>query len=453
MVRTEMRIHQEEGQWLWIEVFGVPLIADAKADSSADTRPLWIFGVRDIAEERRSRERLIRAQKLESVGQMAAGIAHDFNNLLTVVNGFAELLPASDARAHILRAGRDAAKLTADIMAFARSSPVGSGSVDLAAQITKWRSIFESLLGERTRLILDLCDAPPARISEAQLNQILLNLVSNARDALPEGGEVTIRVLDAEATLIQCETRQLVAREHVCFEVCDIGIGMMEDVLERAFDPFFTTKSAGQGNGLGLASVYGIVHQQGGLVEIASTRGQGMEVLVILPQQHEKVVMDSGVTNRQPRTLGTAKVLLLEDNPMVGNLISQALRNAGYHVAVCRTSAEARASYKAMPCELLITDVVLVEELGTDFVLEVRQENPGLPVLLISGYADIETSRWRDSVDGRSGFLAKPFSVEGLLREVRYLLPEPSVTSLLLDTQAPTTADQTNTLQLPKYPA
>ncbi|MBM4205596.1 MAG: PAS domain S-box protein [Gammaproteobacteria bacterium] len=281
--RTELRIGDHKGTWRWLEAIGVPLAPDGLEDA----RQRWMFGIRDVADERRGRERLIQAQKLESVGQLAAGIAHDFNNLLTVVNGYAELLPASQARTHILRAGRDAAKPTADILSFARSSPSSADTVDLIEHIHKWRSVFESLLGEKTRLRLSLPLSAHARISEAQLSQILLNLVSNARDALPAGGEVEIQVLVDAAAGELCEPKGREAGEHVCIVVRDTGVDMSDEVRSKAFDPFFTTKSVGQGTGLGLASVYGIVKQQGGTVEISSTPDSGTEVLVILPRWHE----------------------------------------------------------------------------------------------------------------------------------------------------------------------
>lgn len=349
--------------------------------------------MRDVADERRGRERLIQAQKLESVGQLAAGIAHDFNNLLTVVNGYAELLPASEVRTHILRAGRDAAKPTADILSFARSSPSSADTVDLIEHIHKWRSVFESLLGEKTRLRLRLPLSAHARIGEAQLSQILLNLVSNARDALPAGGEVEIQVLVDAAAGELCEPKGREAGEHVCIVVRDTGVGMSDEVRSKAFDPFFTTKSVGQGTGLGLASVYGIVKQQGGTVEISSTPDSGTEVLVILPRWHEA---ERPLASNQGRTEGSsiaASVLLPEDNPMVGSLVSDALTKAGYRADVCQSIASARERFVAMKYDLLIIDVVLLGEFGTDFALELRGLQPTLPVLLISGYADVEISR------------------------------------------------------------
>lgn len=442
--RTELRVRHSDGHWLWLEALGVPLAARAAvaraangdvkgnagrsaegaSDGSADVRQRWIFGLRDIAEERRSRERLIRAQRLESVGQLAAGIAHDFNNLLTVINGFAELLNPSDGRDHILRAGRDAAKLTADIMAFARASPSVSTGVDVSAQIIKWRPLFESLLGERIRLQLDVPDDPlTAQISDAQLNQILLNLVSNARDALPAGGTVEIAVLTGEAARHRCEMRGVNASEHICLIVRDDGSGMSEAVAERAFDPFYTTKPPGRGTGLGLASVYGIVSQQGGIAELQSSPGEGTEVLIILRRQAatESEVEPTHALRRE--ALQSRYVLLLEDNLMVSELIVRALRDAGFDVASCQSVQSARERMSASTFDLLITDVVLSGELGTDFAIEARQLQPDLPVLLISGYADVEFSSWRQSVEGRSTFLAKPFSMDSLLREVHNLLP------------------------------
>jgi len=422
--RVEVNVRAGSGELVWLECFVVPLESD---DASQGELP-WIIGARDVSEERNHRDRLIRAQRLESVGQLAAGVAHDFNNLLTVVNGFAELLPNSEARTNILRAGTDAARLTADLMAFARNSPSPDKSVNVAESIRSWRAVFESVSGEGIRLVLDLPDvSDSAVISEGQLNQVLLNLVTNARDAMVTGGTLTIRVVQGEAAQQLAAMRDLEATGHyVCIFVTDTGSGMNNETLERAFDPFFTTKPAGKGTGLGLASVYGIVKQQGGLVEIESRAGAGTEVLVILKQDVQLRSTSAQESPASPPTRwGKAKpatILLLEDNRQVNELVTHALTSQGHVVHSCADLDSARRCLIAGHVDLLVTDIVLQGALGTDFAIEARIQDPDLPVLFISGYSTIENGPWQTDDAGRSEFLAKPFTVNALHQHTARLL-------------------------------
>ena len=418
--RIEVNVVARSGEWVWLECFVVPLETDEGARSELP----WIIGARDVSEERKHRDRLIRAQRLESVGQLAAGVAHDFNNLLTVVNGFAELLPNSEARTNILRAGTDAARLTADLMAFARNSPSADKCVNVAESIRSWRAVFESVSGEGIRLVLDLPEVScSAVISEGQLNQVLLNLVTNARDAMIIGGTLTIRVVQGEAVQQLAAMRDLEATEqYVCIFVRDTGSGMSIETLERAFDPFFTTKPSGKGTGLGLASVYGIVKQQGGLVEIESSSHVGTEVLVILRQDLQSRVISAQAEMSPTLQTLPAAILLLEDNPQVNELVTRALVSQGHAVRSCTDVDSARQWLVANRVDLLVSDIVLQGALGTDFALEARSCDPELRVLFISGYSSIENGPWQTDEVGRTEFLAKPFSVSALLQHTARLL-------------------------------
>lgn len=419
--RVEVNVRAGSGELVWLECFVVPLETD---EASQGEWPC-IIGARDVSEERNHRDRLIRAQRLESVGQLAAGVAHDFNNLLTVVNGFAELLPSSEARTNILRAGTDAARLTADLMAFARNSPSADKCVNVAESIRTWRAVFESVSGEGVRLVLDVPDVPcHAVISEGQLNQVLLNLVTNARDAMVTGGTLTIRVVQGEAAQQRAALRDLEANDqYVCIFVHDTGGGMSMETLERAFDPFFTTKPAGKGTGLGLASVYGIVKQQGGLVEIESRPDAGTEVLVILKQDVQLRSTSAQASHASPpRKVQSATILLLEDNRQVNELVTHALTSRGHVVHSCADVESAKRCLIASHVDLLVSDIVLQGALGTDFAIEARSQDPDLPVLFISGYSTIENGPWHTDELGRTEFLAKPFTVNALLQQTARLL-------------------------------
>ena len=419
-VGFEINVLTRSGEWLWLECFVVP----RESDSSARGEMPWIIGSRDISEERKHRDRLIQAQRLDSVGQLAAGVAHDFNNLLTVINGFAELLPGSEARTNILRAGTDAARLTADLMAFARNSPSADKCVNVAESIRSWRAVFESVSGEGIRLIFDLPMEPcNAMISEGQLNQVLLNLVTNARDAMTAGGTLTIRLVHGEVARQLATRRALDTKDqYVCIFVIDTGHGMSVETLERVFDPFFTTKPVGKGTGLGLASVYGIVKQQGGLVEIESSPGAGCEVLVILKQDLQPRVSTKQTQNKTVRNSPSANVLLVEDNLQVNDLVTRALTSQGHVVHSCFDVDSARRWLLANHVDLMVSDIVLQGALGTDFAVEARAHDPDLPVLFISGYSSIENGPWQTNDSGRSEFLAKPFTVSALLQHTDRLL-------------------------------
>ena len=417
--RTEISLLSRTGELLWLECFVVPLDADSKAGGPRAS----IVGARNVSEERKHRERLIRAQRLESVGALAAGIAHDFNNLLTVISGFAELLPTSDSRTAILGASNNAAKLIADLMAFSRNAPSSPVCIDVADSIRRWRAVFTSLLGERHQLVLDLPVEPlGARITDGQLSQVLLNLAANARDAMSMGGTLTIRLRGGRVAQQLAEGRGLPAgQRYVCLTVKDTGSGMDEATRERAFDPFFTTKAPGHGTGLGLASVYGIVKQQLGHVEISSAPGQGTEVMVIL--REARIRPESGTTaSERLRFSPAGRILLIEDNTLINDLITRTMIDSGHVVISCTSYDDALASLDGGRFDLMITDVVLSGRLGTDIAAEARRRDPMLPVLFVSGYSNVEQGPWVTDVSGRSVFLAKPFTIETLLTQVARLL-------------------------------
>ena len=293
--RAELRLRHKSGHWVWCEVFGV-LVPRL---NSSDVGEPWLFVARNIVEERQARERLARANRLEGVGILAAGLAHDFNNLVMVMRGFAELMSPSSERASILAAADEAGDLTANLLAFGRRDAPGEGVIDLRSNILKWTNMLQRLLGSTIRLETQLPDAAVwCAMSEGQLNQVLLNLVTNAKHAMPKGGTLQIRLVTVELELPEATQHALRPGSYALVTVIDDGVGMSTEVLAQAIDPFFTTKAPTAGSGLGLASVYGIVTNLAGTLELESAPGDGTSALIYIPlkQSAEKrtAVADSG---------------------------------------------------------------------------------------------------------------------------------------------------------------
>ncbi len=287
---AELRLWHKSGRWVWVDVFGVLAEQGANRGPNGGRGEPWWFVARDIEPERQLRERQARAHRLEGLGVMAAGLAHDFNNLLMVIRGFAEMLPDSTEKTSILSASGEASGLAAHLMTFGRKGAASDlnnphAQIDVAAAITKWSTMFGRILGPAIRFEKVLPESPVhAAIAEGQLNQVLLNLVTNAKDAMPEGGSLQIRLESIEFAPHVAEKHRLKPGRYARLAVIDSGHGMTREVLAHAVDPFFTTKAPSVGSGLGLATVYGIVTGLGGGLELESAPAVGTSVLVYLPQ-------------------------------------------------------------------------------------------------------------------------------------------------------------------------
>ena len=383
-------------------------------------RPFGLALVRDVTARRALEEQLQQAQKMEAIGRLAGGVAHDFNNLLTVINGYAEGLladlPAGAARddvAVIRDAGNRAAALTAQLLAFSRRTIIAPRPINLTAMVARLARMFERVLGERITLVTDLAAGLPTVMADGgQLEQVLLNLVVNAKDAMPAGGTLTIATSERASALLG---------RQVCLVVEDTGEGMPEDVRARVFEPFFTTKPQGQGSGLGLATVYGIVRQAGGYVQVESRVGHGSQFTVSLPASDavEVPVARSGAT----QVSGAEVVLVVEDEEGVRRLIVRGLEEHGYRVLAAADGAAALQleAAHAGPIELLITDVLMPGMTGREVADAVKRRRPAIHVLFISGYTDDEVLR-HGVVVGKDAFFQKPFTPLGLLAKVRDVL-------------------------------
>jgi PAS domain S-box-containing protein len=392
----------------------------------------------DVTERRRLEEQYRQAQKMEAVGRLAGGIAHDFNNLLTVINGYGEFLlsnldpenPHRPLVEEMRRAGERAATLTHQLLGLCRRQAAAPRVIDLNAVVANCGKLLQRMIGEDVELATDLKATRPVRADPAQVDQVLMNLAVNARDAMPQGGTLTIRTRDLELDEAGARARAgLRAGAYVLLAVTDTGAGMTEEVRAHLFEPFFTTKEPGKGTGLGLATVYTIVRQARGAVEVDSAPGAGTTFRLYLP------VADGGTPGRpgaerpgrgdlpeagRPALRGTETVLLVEDEEAVRALIGHVLREGGYTVLEAGQGEEAlriALEYRG-PIHLLVADLVLPQLGGQPLAERLRARHPEMAVLFVSGYPDRSGAAGGQPVH----FLQKPFSPAALAQKVREVL-------------------------------
>lgn len=374
---------------------------------------------------RRREEQMFQAQHLEALGTLAGGVAHDFNNALTVIGAYTDLLcdtvdiddPRREDLLEIRRATDHAAALTRQLLAYSRRQMLRPAVVDAGDCVREMHGMLAPLVGERVTLELDLPEtALPVRADAAQLQQVLVNLVVNARDAMPEGGPVTISLRGSPAP-------EEAMPGWVALEVRDCGVGMDQATLARAFEPFFTTKPLGQGTGLGLATVYGIVSQSGGRVEAESAPGQGTVVRVLLPLVVDRPSPAFGVAAPFRADDDLPEVILLaEDEGAVRGVLGRALQEAGFEVLTASDGEEARQllEREGDRVQLLLTDVVMPRLTGPALAAWWLERRPGAPVLFMSGYTDDE--RLRAQLDAGAALLEKPVAPAVLVEQVRAAL-------------------------------
>ena len=405
--------------------------------SAAFAPGVLVYTVRDLTPQRKLEDQLLQAQKMEAVGQLAGGVAHDFNNLLTVIMSYSSLLLAdlgandavrSDIQ-EISDAAERAAALTRQLLAFSRKQVLQMRAVNVNAVVTNVETMLRRLIGEDISLSTHLdSDVALINADPGQLEQVLINLAVNARDAMPGGGALTITTDNAELSNEHGE-RHLGAApgKYVMLAVTDTGSGMTRDVQQHLFEPFYTTKGPGKGTGLGLATVHGIVKQCGGDVYVYSELDHGTTFKVYFPRlanvadEIEILVENNPVASR-----GTETLLLAEDDESIRALGARVLGSLGYNVLVARTGREALrivAEYKGT-IDLIATDVVMPEMNGSQLVEKVLEARPEIRVLFMSGYTDDEVMR-RGVIDGQTAFLQKPFTPDMLARKVREVLDAP----------------------------
>jgi PAS domain S-box-containing protein len=388
---------------------------------------------RDLTERKRLEQEFRQAQKMEAVGRLAGGVAHDFNNLLTIITGFSEILLntlRNDHSAHqfvqeIRMAGERAASLTRQLLAFSRKQMLSLEILDLNSIVGNMEKMLRRLIGEDIRLTTILePHLHPVKVDVGQMEQVVLNLAVNARDAMPQGGKLTIETANVDLDSTYGYLRpEVPSGPYVLLALADTGCGMTEEVKAHVFEPFFTTKEPGKGTGLGLATVYGIVKQSGGFIYVYSEPGQGTTFKIYLPR-----CVEAG-TPRRPGSRsglaagGTETILLVEDQKEVRSLAQQALAMNGYTVLEAGSGGEALRIAKQYQAriDLLVTDVVMPGMSGRELAGHLLGQLPGLKVLFMSGYTDDAVVR-HGILSADANFLQKPFTPYGLARKVREVL-------------------------------
>jgi PAS domain S-box-containing protein len=394
------------------------------------------FGERTRAEEalHRAEAQLRQAQKMEAVGRLAGGVAHDFNNLLTVIRGYSELImhrlapgdPSLPDIVEVKKAADRAAGLTGQLLAFSRRQFVAPKIIDLNTIVLNMDGMLRRLIGEDLIELYTDLESPLwlIRADAGQIEQVIMNLAVNARDAMPTGGRLTIETRNlAIGTESRYGTVILEKGAYVMLALKDSGHGMSEEVQAHLFEPFFTTKETGKGTGLGLSTVYGVVKQSGGMIGCDSQLGQGTTFKIFFPKVEavEQAVPEKGIIPDQAR--GRETILLVEDDPAVRGLVDEALRFKGYEVLIARHGIEALlAGAKHLgPIHLLLTDVVMPQMSGPEVAEQLAIVRPAMKVMFMSGYPD-HPAFSKGGVKEGTAFLQKPFTMDALTQKVREVL-------------------------------
>ena len=458
MVAERVRTLREEGQnppllelqhlRLDGSVFDVQVTAAPFTFGASESSVCFLRDISDRkrAERERSQieEQFRHAQKMESIGRMAGGVSHDFNNLLTVINGYTDLLsralkegdPLRDWVAEIGKAGEKAAGLTRQLLAFSRKQILAPKPLDLNSTVVENRDMLHRLLGEDIDLVTDLApDLGQVMADPGQIHQVLMNLVVNAQDAMSGGGRLTIQTANIDAGQDEAATHcGIVPGQYVLLAVSDTGSGIEKAIQDRIFDPFFTTKGEGEGTGLGLSTVYGIVQQCGGSISLSSEMGKGTTFKIHLPRFTAAISASQSVDPGRSNLRGMETVLVVEDQEPVRQLVVRTLKNCGYRVLEADQGAAALllAESESGPIHLLITDVVMPHMTGRELAERFLLLRPEAKVIYMSGYETDVLAR-RGALNSEAQYIAKPFAQGALAAKVRATLgPPPSAARILV---------------------
>jgi PAS domain S-box-containing protein len=424
--QVEHRLRKADGGWRWMLTTAVPY---RDAGGRIET---WLGITTDIHERVLADEQIRQSQRLQSVGQLAGGMAHEVNNMMSVVMGYGELLlqrlgrddPMRADVAEMVKAGARSAAITRQLLAFSRQQVLRPSVVEVGGVVAELAPMLQRVLGSDRRLevVPATCEGRVV-VDRTQLDQVLVNLVANARDATAGNGVVVIEVRDLELGPGDLDPAEGPPGRWVRLCVRDDGAGMPPDVLARVFEPFFTTKPPDRGTGLGLSMVHGVVRQSGGFIRLTSTPGEGTAVAIHLPQVAE------AVTPAAPETPagrgGGERILVVEDESVVRSLVCRALEEAGYQVLQAPNGAAALDYVLANPgqIDLVLSDVVMPRLNGLELMARLRDQVPRLPVLLMSGYSTDEVNR-RGGVDAGVPILSKPITPATLTAAVRHRLDQ-----------------------------
>jgi len=426
-VLDEKRYRRRDGTFVWARV-NMSVHRDAEGQSQH-----FISVIEDITERRTLEAQVRQANKMDAVGRLASGVAHDFNNLLTVILGFAEILTADVAMAdkhgrdlgEITKAARRASGLTKQLLAFSRQQVLHAVPLDVNGLIMEMTGMLGRLIGEHIQVALVLApNLSLALADRSQLEQVVMNLVVNARDAMPDGGSVTIETADVELENSSFHEEAIRRGQYVMLAISDTGGGMSRETQRRLFEPFFTTKEIGQGTGLGLSTTYGIVKQSKGYIWVYSELGLGTTFKVYLPCSSRAAPLEavSSVVTA-PARRASATVLLVEDEAGVRRLSKRILENAGYRVleAANGDDAEKLFALQADSIDLVVTDVIMPGCGGPELLSRLQARAPALRALYMSGYTE-QSAAHKAGINHRLPFVQKPFTAAEFVRQVREAL-------------------------------
>jgi len=425
----QYRMKHKDGSWHVIES-GASAIVNPQGKVER-----YVIVNRDVSEQRQLEEKFRQAQKMEAVGRLSGGVAHDFNNLLGVIIGYAEFLqeslqPDNGLRGsvdEILKAGKRAASLTRQLLAFSRQQVLDPKVIDLNSVVSDMDKMLRRLIGEDIELSTTLGgDRGRIKADQGQLEQVLLNLVVNARDAMPTGGKLQINTenMVMDEAFVRRYPYPVQPGPYVCLTVTDNGVGMDVETKARAFEPFFTTKEKGKGTGLGLSTVYGVVKQSGGYIDIYSSPGAGTSFKIYLPRVAEAVKAE-GPSRETTSFTGTETILLAEDEASLRTLTRTTLELCGYKVLEAKDGIEALevSDRHTGPIDLLLTDMVMPGMGGRALAQELTRRRPEIHLAYMSGYTGQAVGS-QGPVDPGSVFLMKPFTRELLTRKIREALDQ-----------------------------
>lgn len=431
-------VHQSNEEVFWKKdgtSFPVEYISTPMRDESGKVVGA-VVAFRDITSGKELEYQFRHAQKMEAVGRLAGGVAHDFNNLLTIISGYTELIemglpPENPLRAHaseVLKAGERAAALTRQLLAFSRQQVMAPQVLDLNSVVTNIHKMLRRLIGEDVELTtISAPDLGTVRADPGQIEQVIMNMAVNARDAMPEGGKLTIETSNVDLDTGYARIHFPIAPgRYVQLSISDTGCGMDEEVQKHIFEPFFTTKEHGKGTGLGLATVYGIVKQSDGYIWVYSEKGNGTTFKIYLPRVDAPVVVTGEGQTERKSVRGSETVLVVEDETSLRKLVCGVLKSNGYRVLEASRGEEALriSGQHEGAVQLLLTDVVMPQMSGRHLAEQLASLRPQTKVLFMSGYTD-DAIVHHGVLEPGMDFLQKPFTPESLARKVREVLDKP----------------------------